>query len=133
MISNFCWKINFTYSHHLHTIESKKQVPDSPYSFRMELLNLDYCAKPWINYMYFVLFVCLFVCIVCLSVCLNFCLSVCLFVYTSAISAMMSTKISIPVMKTFSLRYSLWSCNRTFVLFIGENPNAGIPTSRMYL
>ena len=34
---------------------------------------------------------------------------------------------SIPRRKTFSFRNSLWSCRSIGVLFIGENPMAGIP------
>ena len=53
--------------------------------------------------------------------------------HTPAISAMISRNMSIPFKKIFSFKNSLWSCNNMGVLFIGENPKAGMPTSRKYL
>ena len=35
---------------------------------------------------------------------------------------------SIPLRKTFSFSNSLWSCSSMGVLFMGEKPNAGIPS-----
>ena len=53
--------------------------------------------------------------------------------YTCATSLIMSQKMSIPFKKIFSFKNSLWSCNKIGVLGIGENPKAGIPTSRINL
>lgn len=53
--------------------------------------------------------------------------------YREAISLITSTKMSIPFRKMFSFKNSLWSWRRIGVWFIGENPRAGNPTSRMYL
>ena len=43
-------------------------------------------------------------------------------------AGMRSQYTSIPLRKTFSFSNSLWSCSSIGVLFMGENPNAGIPS-----
>ena len=48
---------------------------------------------------------------------------------TEAILQIILQKIGIPLKNMSSFKNSLWSCKRIGVLGIGENPNAGIPTS----
>ena len=47
---------------------------------------------------------------------------------TSAMFAIISVKMSMPLRKTVSLRNSSWSWSKIGVLFMGEKPIAGIPT-----
>lgn len=47
---------------------------------------------------------------------------------TLAIAGISLSYTSMPFRKTCSFRYSLWSCSRIGVRFIGEKPIAGIPT-----
>ena len=53
-------------------------------------------------------------------------------IQTSAMLAMMSIKMSMPLRKMVSLRNSSWSWRRIGVWFIGENPMAGIPTLGLF-